>query len=70
MNLQITKKGFRMLEKADQAGSIFPNEIHLLSGLRDGEKHPTIKFEEFKYINPPLNRCIAYLTKNGYAIST
>jgi len=65
--IKITLKGAEMLIKADASGSIFPNEIHLLSGIRNGKTWLISHFEKQNYVNPPLERCVAYLVKNGYA---
>ena len=63
MILRITQKGRSTLKAWDEKDTIFPNTIHLLSRLRDGANHSSFYFEKFKYENPPLHRCIAYLKK-------
>lgn len=45
--IRITEKGLAMLKEADTSDLIFPNEIHLLSGIRDGKAWLISHFEQF-----------------------
>lgn len=66
--IQITAKGKQYLNDMDNADGIFPNEIHLLSGLRDGKRHLVIDFEKYNYIDPSLEKCLNYLYMHEYIV--
>jgi hypothetical protein len=66
--LKITQSGLKVLVRADKIGGIFPNEIHLLSALRDCKKHLREELSKYEYVNPSLERCIAYHLKKGFII--
>ncbi len=64
MIIRITQKGIDTLKIWDKKDTIFPNPIHLLSGLRDGKTHSSYYFETFKYADPTVSDCISILKKD------
>jgi hypothetical protein len=66
--LKITHKGLKILMKADKVGGTIPDEIKLLSALRNGKKHPLSEFGKDFFSEKTLEKCSAYLKKEMLVI--
>lgn len=67
--INITKKGYDLIKKADEQGGIYPNNIAVLSILRDGEWYEVNKVRDtIKAVD--WDECLEWLLRNGHIIET
>ena len=68
--IKITNRGIQLLNQYNAGGGAYPNEIGIVAVLNDREEHNINEFKQYKFSNPPLERCVNYLLKNGYITKT
>lgn len=69
--LKITQRGLKVLMRADMVHKgIPPDEIKLLSALRNGKKHPLSEFGREFFNETTLEKCVKYLKKEMFILET
>lgn len=65
MWIKITSKASQLIAQADAQGGIYPNNVYMLSAMRDGNAHNTETLKN-KLRLADFDECFNWLLRNNY----